>query len=358
MAGRRRASRRGPGHQGVDRRRPRPVLVSGGRRADGRPRVDAQVHLLYGRAIARWWDIVAGVRQDARPGPSRTWAAVGVQGLAPYWFEVEATAYVGEGGRTRARVEVEYELLLTNRLVLQPLLELEIYGKADPETGLGAGLSRTETGVRLRYEIRRELAPYVGISWDRRVLRHGRHRARGGRESRRCSPGCRCSVLEIVFGGIKQEVAMKSVMCAAAVVMVSVPVFAHVGVTPRESKPGATETYTLRVPSEGGRTTTSLTLDVPDGVTVASVAAPAGATHEERRVDGRILAITWTVTIQPGAAAELSFVARNPAQGTAIMWHAHQRYPDGTVSDWTGAAGSPAPAPVTRLVLDAPPAAR
>ena len=80
---------------------------------------------------------------------------------------------------------------------------------------------------------------------------------------------------------------MKSVMCAAAVVMVSVPVFAHVGVTPRESKPGATETYTLRVPSEGGRTTTSLTLDVPDGVTVASVAAPAGATHEERRVDGR-----------------------------------------------------------------------
>jgi len=128
---------------------------------------DAQAHVLYGRAIARWWDVVAGVRQDMRPGPARTWAAVGIQGLAPYWFEVEATAYVGAGGRTHFRFETEYELLLTNRLILQPLLEIEIYGKSDPERDIGAGLSTADTGLRVRYEFRREFAPYIGMTWNR-----------------------------------------------------------------------------------------------------------------------------------------------------------------------------------------------
>jgi copper resistance protein B len=127
----------------------------------------AQADALYGRAIHPWWDLVAGVRQDFRPGPARTWAAVGIQGLAPYWFEVEATAYIGESGRTHFRIETEYELLLTNRLVLQPLVELEIYGKSDPERRIGAGLSSLETGLRLRYEIRREFAPYFGVTWNR-----------------------------------------------------------------------------------------------------------------------------------------------------------------------------------------------
>lgn len=126
----------------------------------------AEVQVLYGRAIARWWDLVAGVRQDLRPGPARTWAAVGIQGLAPYWFEVEATAYVGASGRTLFRFETEYELLLTNRLVLQPLVEVDIYGKSDPERGIGAGLSSADAGLRLRYEIRREVAPYVGLVWN------------------------------------------------------------------------------------------------------------------------------------------------------------------------------------------------
>lgn len=130
----------------------------------------AQAHALYGRAIARWWDLVAGVRQDVRPGPPQTWAAVGIQGLAPYWFEVEATGYVGESGRTHFRFETEYELLLTNRLVLQPLVELEIYGKSDPEHGIGAGLSSLDAGLRLRYEFRRELAPYVGVTWKRKFF--------------------------------------------------------------------------------------------------------------------------------------------------------------------------------------------
>ena len=127
---------------------------------------EAQAHVLYGRAIHRWWDVVAGVRQDFSPGPGRTWAAIGIQGLAPYWFEVQATAYVGESGRTHFRFETEYELLLTNRLVLQPQVEVEIYGKSDPERRIGAGLSSLDTGLRVRYELRRELAPYIGVTWN------------------------------------------------------------------------------------------------------------------------------------------------------------------------------------------------
>jgi copper resistance protein B len=132
--------------------------------ADGRVH-EAQTHLVYGRQFSRWWDVVAGIRQDFRPGSPQTYAAFGVQGLAPYWFEIEATAYIGESGRTHLRFEVEYELLLTNKLIVQPLFETEIFGKSDPERGFGSGLSFTDLGVRLRYEFKRELAPYAGITW-------------------------------------------------------------------------------------------------------------------------------------------------------------------------------------------------
>jgi len=131
---------------------------------------EAEAHLMLGRAIGRWWDVVGGVRQDFTPGPARTWLAVGVQGLAPHWFEVEATVYLGESARTAARLEVEYEMLLTDRLVLQPLLEVNVFGKADPEREIGAGLSAAEFGARLRYEIKRELAPYVGLVWHRKLF--------------------------------------------------------------------------------------------------------------------------------------------------------------------------------------------
>lgn len=137
-----------------------------GETTDGRLET-AQVHLFYGRAVARWWDVVAGVRQDIRPGQPQTWAAVGIQGLAPYWFEIEATAYLGASGRSHARFEAEYELRFTNRLVLQPLVEVELFGTSDPERGIGAGLSTIEAGLRLRYELRRELAPYLGLTWTR-----------------------------------------------------------------------------------------------------------------------------------------------------------------------------------------------
>ena len=130
----------------------------------------AQTNLLYGRAISRWWDVIAGVRLDTLPDTPRTAVAFGVQGLAPYWFEVEASAYVETSGRTHVRVETEYDLLLTNRLVLQPLVEFEVYGRPDPARRIGAGLSTGELGLRLRYEFRREFAPYIGVVWNRRFF--------------------------------------------------------------------------------------------------------------------------------------------------------------------------------------------
>lgn len=129
--------------------------------------VEARNELLVDRLIARWWSLQFGVRHDVHEGPSRSWAAFGVRGLAPYWFEVEATAYVGEAGRTALRLAVDYEVLLTQRLILQPEIELDVYGKADEENLIGSGLADAELALRLRYEIWRELAPYVGVSWQR-----------------------------------------------------------------------------------------------------------------------------------------------------------------------------------------------
>ena len=154
-------------------------LRSEGERADGEFE-SADLEVLYGRSVTPWWDVVAGVRHDFEPGPSRTWAALGVQGLAPYMFEVSATGYVGESGHTAANIEVEYEVLFTNRLILQPLVELEFHGKDDPARGIGSGLSKVEAGLRLRYEVRREFAPYVGIVRERVFGRTAdSHRAEG-----------------------------------------------------------------------------------------------------------------------------------------------------------------------------------
>lgn len=132
---------------------------------------EADVEALWSRTVSTYWNTQLGVRQDFGTGPNRTWAAVGVQGLAPYWFETEATFYVGAGGRTAARLRAEYELLLTQRLILQPELEVNAYGKGDRRQGVGSGLSDASFGLRLRYEIRREFAPYIGIRF---VDRFGR----------------------------------------------------------------------------------------------------------------------------------------------------------------------------------------
>jgi copper resistance protein B len=127
----------------------------------------ADLELLYGRSVSPWWDVVAGVKHDVVPGGAQTWAAFGVQGLAPYLFEVAATAYVGASGRTALVVEAEYELLLTNRLVLQPVVEATAFGRDDAARGAGSGLSSAEAGLRLRYEFNRHFAPYVGVVHER-----------------------------------------------------------------------------------------------------------------------------------------------------------------------------------------------
>ena len=129
---------------------------------------DANVDVLWDRVISTWWNFQAGGRQDFGPGQSRTWAAVGVQGLAPQWFQIEATVYASDEGRTAARLKAQYELLLTQRLVLQPFAEVNFYGHSDPAREIGSGLSDLELSVRLRYELRREFAPYVGVVWLRR----------------------------------------------------------------------------------------------------------------------------------------------------------------------------------------------
>lgn len=141
-------------------------LRSEGERSGGRTG-SADLEVMYGRSVSPWWDVLVGVKQDFRPADSRTWAAVGIQGLAPYKFETSATAYVGEGGQLAATVEVEYELLLTNRLILQPLLEATFSAKDEPAYRNGAGLNKVEAGLRLRYEFSRRFAPYIGISHER-----------------------------------------------------------------------------------------------------------------------------------------------------------------------------------------------
>ncbi len=141
-------------------------LRSEGERSGGETH-SADLELLYGRSVSAWWDVVAGVRHEFLPADGRSWVAVGVQGLAPQMFEVQATAYIGEGGRTRASAEVEYELLLTNRLVLQPVVEASWHGDADAARGIGAGLSMMEAGLRLRYEVTRRFAPYIGVVHER-----------------------------------------------------------------------------------------------------------------------------------------------------------------------------------------------
>lgn len=142
-------------------------LRSEGEQAEG-GEAHGSAELLWSHASGPWWDRVVGLRSDFGEGPSRRWLAIGAVGLAPYRFEVEATGYIGESGRLAARLEGEYEVLLTNRWVLQPKLEANLYSKDDIANGIGNGLSDAEVGLRLRYEFSPQFAPYLGYSWSRK----------------------------------------------------------------------------------------------------------------------------------------------------------------------------------------------
>ena len=142
----------------------RAVLKAEGELDNGRLQ-EARSELLWSHAVAAYWDTQLGMRYDSGVGPDQGWLAFGVQGLAPYWFEFDAAGYVSDAGHTALRLSVEYPLLLTQRLILQPRFEANAYGKRDVKRGLGGGLSDLAVGIRLRYEVRRELAPYIGIEW-------------------------------------------------------------------------------------------------------------------------------------------------------------------------------------------------
>ena len=145
---------------------------------------DARAEVFWDRIVTAWWNLQVGAREDFGDGPPRAWAAFGVQGLTPYWFNLEATLYVGDAGRTAARLKSEYDILITQRLVMQPEAEANLYGKADVARRLGSGLSDLDVGVRLRYELRREFAPYLGAAWQRLFGATAEHaRATGGSSS-------------------------------------------------------------------------------------------------------------------------------------------------------------------------------
>ena len=127
----------------------------------------AELQLLYSRALTAFFDWQVGVRHDFLPNPSRSFIVAGLQGLAPYWFEVDAAAFLSEDGDLSVRLEVEYDLLLTQRLVLQPRIEFEAAASEVAGLGIGRGLVGTDIGLRLRYEISRKFAPYAGMSWKK-----------------------------------------------------------------------------------------------------------------------------------------------------------------------------------------------
>lgn len=159
----------------------RAVIKAEGEYARGKLH-EARTELLWSHAIAPFWDSQLGVRHDDGTGPGRTWLAFGIAGLAPYWFDVEATAYLGTAGRTALRLAAGYELLLTQRLILQPRVEANFHGRRDDALDRGTGLSDAVAGLRLRYEINRQFAPYFGVERSGKIGNSaGLVRAAGGK---------------------------------------------------------------------------------------------------------------------------------------------------------------------------------
>ena len=127
---------------------------------------DSQQQFLYSRAVTTYFDLQGGLRSDLDSRPTRNWAAFGIQGLAPYFFDLELTGFVSGQGHLAAKLQGSYDLLITQRLILQPQIELNIYSKADPARLTGPGFSDIDTGLRLRYEFNRKFAPYIGVVYE------------------------------------------------------------------------------------------------------------------------------------------------------------------------------------------------
>ncbi len=140
----------------------------------------AEVRAAWRHAVNPWWNLELGARQDFNPGPDRTYAVVGIEGLAPYWFEIGAHAFVSNKGDVHFRLEAEHDMRLTQRLILQPSIEIDAAAQDVPELGIGAGFEKIELGARLRYEFVREFAPYVGVHWERKLGETARLTRAGG----------------------------------------------------------------------------------------------------------------------------------------------------------------------------------
>ena len=130
---------------------------------------DAELHALYARAITPYFNLQAGLRHDVRPTPQRTYATVGIEGLAPYWFEVDTALFLSDKGDVSARFEASYDLRLTSRFTLEPRIEANVQAQDIPSLGLGAGLADVEAGMRLRYALTPEIGPYIGVNHSRMV---------------------------------------------------------------------------------------------------------------------------------------------------------------------------------------------
>ncbi|WP_168148313.1 copper resistance protein B [Solimonas marina] len=144
---------------------------------------DTEAQALLSHAISPFFDLQAGVRYDIKTAPSRGWATLGFEGLAPMFWDLGAYLYASDAGHYGARLEGSYDLYLTQRLVLQPQFELNAYAKRDARRGQGSGLSDLDAGLRLRYEIRREFAPYIGLSYERLYGDTGRYARADGEDS-------------------------------------------------------------------------------------------------------------------------------------------------------------------------------
>ncbi|HEX2138267.1 MAG TPA: copper resistance protein B [Woeseiaceae bacterium] len=130
---------------------------------------DAEVQALWSRAITTWFDVQAGLRYDWSEGPDRAHLVLGLAGLMPYRFELDGAVFVSDEGDLSARFEADYDLLITQRLILQPAAEVEIALQEVPELRLGRGFNGVELGLRLRYEVAPEFAPYAGLEWERKL---------------------------------------------------------------------------------------------------------------------------------------------------------------------------------------------
>ena len=159
------------------------VVKSEGEGTLGRRIDTAEVRALYSRTLDPYWNLQAGFRQDIGTGARRTYATIGIEGLAPYWFDVEGTVFLSTRGDLLARAEAWYDQRVTQRLILQPRATVNLSAQDAAASRIGAGLSTAEAGLRLRYEIAREFAPYVGVTWERRYGATARFARAAGEES-------------------------------------------------------------------------------------------------------------------------------------------------------------------------------